>query len=575
MKAHRILSTIISLSFLFSFQSSFAQDHSHNDSHHDSDMPQVQANYLAVGFYQLELNPMLNLDGHFKLGFRLLSDHEMSGEMSDEMPDMNHDDMSHDAMSDETMEHETMEHETEHETEHEDMDHSTVHMGEDSLVIQVISPSGESLDLESLGSQFSLDLGQIEVGHYLLSIAMGDITNHSAISVYQGKTEVETEVYAILAPSPSLDGQGLAELFVYAFADGDNVHKPYQVKHYMEGMVHASDEEILELTHEHFDDFRTEDFKPAGNRAPLSLPMVGTWKLDVSIIASAIEDISFDVQMFKHSSMPTTSMSTTSMSTTSMSTTSMSTTLMPITLDFAAMVGEQAALCDQMYEGVGAAATKVEFQDLRFYVSNLRLINHDGEEVAVVLEQDNKWQYQDVALLDFEDGSGKCAQGGNAALNHQIKGSVPTGDYQGLSFSLGVPFALNHADVTTAPAPLNISSMWWSWQGGYKHMRIDVFSESSMSMMANNTTDANQQSQTKSTGGHGAASNGLWPIHIGSTGCISDASTLAPLSECSNPNVVAVNLPEFQLGDLIVADISQLLAGVDVGQSLELMPPAA
>lgn len=48
------------------------------------------------------------------------------------------------------------------------------------------------------------------------------------------------------------------------------------------------------------------------------------------------------------------------------------------------------------------------------------------------------------------------------------------GRYTGLAFDMGVPFALNHADVTAAPSPLNIQALWWNWQGGYKFMRVDM-----------------------------------------------------------------------------------------------------
>ena len=33
---------------------------------------------------------------------------------------------------------------------------------------------------------------------------------------------------------------------------------------------------------------------------------------------------------------------------------------------------------------------------------------------------------------------------------------------------MGVPFESNHRDSTIAPSPLNITAMFWNWQGGYK-----------------------------------------------------------------------------------------------------------
>jgi len=270
-----------------------------------------------------------------------------------------------------------------------------------------------------------------------------------------------------------------------------------------------------------------------------------------------------------------------------------------VTLDFTALVGDQPAACGVMYEGVGAEDSQIEFQDLRFYVSNVRLINAAGEEVALELDGDSQWQHENVTLLDFEDGSALCAQSGNEAMNTQITGTAPDGDYTGLVYNVGVPFDLNHADVATAPAPLNVSSMWWNWQAGYKHVRIDIMSHSAAMNMGEMTMDEMTKTEGHDSGedktetaeghgedaekaegghgghgGHGAVSAGLWPFHLGSTGCVSDSGVVAPAAECANPNVFEVRLESFNPDtDIIVADVSGMLSGVNLSQSLELAPP--
>ena len=248
-----------------------------------------------------------------------------------------------------------------------------------------------------------------------------------------------------------------------------------------------------------------------------------------------------------------------------------------VALNFAALVGDQEVECGVMYEGVGAEGSTIEFQDMRFYVSEVRLLTADGEEVALELEQ-GQWQHQDVALLDFEDGKARCAESGNEATNSTVAGTVPEGDYTGVVFSLGVPFDLNHADVATAPSPLNVSSMWWSWQGGYKHARIDLMSHSAamaMDMQSEGQASGGQASgESSAHGGHGGApSAGLWPIHIGSTSCASEASVIPPATPCANPNLTEVRLENIDLEDMIIADVSALLDDVDVSQSLETAPP--
>src|SRR5690606_33699956 len=107
-------------------------------------------------------------------------------------------------------------------------------------------------------------------------------------------------------------------------------------------------------------------------------------------------------------------------------------------------------------------------------VSAIELLDGQGNGTPLTLEQDGLWQYEDVALLDFEDGTGLCLDAGTAELNDTVIGSVPAGDYVGVRFLLGVPFELNHQDVGMAPSPLNVPSMFWTWQGGYKFARVDL-----------------------------------------------------------------------------------------------------
>ncbi len=249
-----------------------------------------------------------------------------------------------------------------------------------------------------------------------------------------------------------------------------------------------------------------------------------------------------------------------------------------VTLQFALNVGDKAAACGQSYPDVGSSSTEISFTDLRFYVSNIRLINAQGQEVPLELAQDGVWQYQNVALLDFEDGSGSCSEGGNTALNSVVKGSVPAGRYTGVALDLGVPFALNHADVTAAPSPLNIQALWWNWQGGYKFIRVDMqtgapgaASAPAMDMSApaptmdmSATAPASQGEMQES----GAPAPTAWFIHLGSTGCQSNDRAAAPTAPCSNPNLPSARLDDFTPGtSVIVADLASLLKGVPLDQN--------
>jgi uncharacterized repeat protein (TIGR04052 family) len=221
--------------------------------------------------------------------------------------------------------------------------------------------------------------------------------------------------------------------------------------------------------------------------------------------------------------------------------------MQPITLNFAAMVGDDMAMCGMSYEGIGADDAEVSFNDFRFYVSNIQLITAEGDSVALELMQDEMWQVENVALLDFEDGTGGCSEIGNAAVNSMVMGMAPAGEYVGLSFDLGVPFELNHLDVTAAPSPLNIAGMWWSWQGGYKFIRLDLMTD--------------------------AVENSPYNVHIGSTGCDSAAGVIPPAEPCARPNLTTITFDEFDFeNQVIVADLAGLLEGVALYDNV-LMPP--
>ncbi|MEL6927104.1 MAG: MbnP family copper-binding protein [Cyanobacteria bacterium J06600_6] len=284
-----------------------------------------------------------------------------------------------------------------------------------------------------------------------------------------------------------------------------------------------------------------------------------------------------------------------------------------VAIDFAAYVGESKFVCGQSYESVGTAESTITPKDFRFYISNVALIDKNGEAVSLELEQDGKWQYQNTVLLDFEDGTSAC-DNGTAEMNSTIVGQVPKGDYQSLQFTMGVPEELNHDDAAIAPSPLNLTSMWWNWQGGYKFLRADLETDQEIatvgemsnihrehnqngevqvnqqtthtsnsgghqtthqtsrqaSIFKNGQQTHNQHSSTQTTDqghegheGHGSANNNAYMIHLGSTGC--SESSQSSLFGCVNPNRVEVMLEDFNPErDVVIADLGELLAQSDL-----------
>ena len=255
----------------------------------------------------------------------------------------------------------------------------------------------------------------------------------------------------------------------------------------------------------------------------------------------------------------------------------------PVTITFYGVVGNTPIACGRSYPNVGSGDTTIAFQDARVYVSNLRLVNAAGQEVPINLEQDGLWQYQNVALLDFENATAGCSDVGTAEMNNQVTGTVPKGNYSGLVFDLGVPFELNHADATTAPSPLNVSSLFWSWQYGYKFARIELLDAqvaSSDTAVAGDATavskgnEANAEEMGHEEMDMGGTTAGFWPIHLGATDCVSPAPVVGPAEPCGKPNLSTIRLESFNpTSDAVTLDVAALLEGVNVGTSLELAPP--
>ncbi|MGE3270255.1 MAG: MbnP family copper-binding protein [Chloroflexota bacterium] len=244
--------------------------------------------------------------------------------------------------------------------------------------------------------------------------------------------------------------------------------------------------------------------------------------------------------------------------------------MVPVTVNFRAMVGDQPFACGQRYT-LGSTGATVLPSDFRFYVSEIVLLDAAGNATPLTLEQDNKWQYENVALLDFEDKTGPCANG-TSELRNIVVGTAPAGEYTGVRFSLGVPFALNHQDSTLAPSPLNLTSLFWTWQGGYKFFRVDLEPDRMATGPMAMPKPAGE-AKPEGAAGHGAAAHAEhgaaeasagWAIHLGSTGCQA-ASQIESPTGCANPNRPTVELAPFEVGSSVVlVDLATLLANTNV-----------
>ncbi len=220
-----------------------------------------------------------------------------------------------------------------------------------------------------------------------------------------------------------------------------------------------------------------------------------------------------------------------------------------VSIRFKATVGAQAFACGTTYPGQGSTGASVQPQDFRFYVQDVRLIDDKGQEVAVSLDTRSPWQTPDVALLDFEDGTGACAAEGNPDLNDRVTGTVPAGTYTGIVFRNGVPDSLDHADPLSAPPPLQPAPMTWGWLYGYKFVKAELAATSAPA---------------------GDAAPGLGLLHLGSVGCteVTDGGADSGiLAACTQPDRNEIRLTGYSPGSsTIVADIGAIFRGVDLSQ---------
>lgn len=211
----------------------------------------------------------------------------------------------------------------------------------------------------------------------------------------------------------------------------------------------------------------------------------------------------------------------------------------PVDIRFDAHVSGDPFNCSSTYEGLGTSRTEATPQDLRFFVHDVRLIDENGEEVSVALQDDGVWQRDGLALLDFENGEGLCAAQGNPETNTVLRGSASGTRYTAISFVIGVPFEMNHIDAQSAEAPQNDTAMWWNWNAGYKFFKAD-FSTPGMP-----------------TG---------WLVHLGSTGCTGNAT--GAINECANPNRSVITIDNFDPdSQSIVLELAELFSQSDIDRN--------
>jgi uncharacterized repeat protein (TIGR04052 family) len=187
-------------------------------------------------------------------------------------------------------------------------------------------------------------------------------------------------------------------------------------------------------------------------------------------------------------------------------------------------------------------------QQLAFFISNVKLSGEDTLQQPQLSA--TPWQTDNVVLIqpNLGDCSSKLENHDNAAskelvasealkTNHYLRFAAPVDldASEQLSFTLAVPFELNHQNPLLQASPLNLPNMFWSWRSGHKFFRLDMQSP-----------DIN------------------WVFHLGSVGCTAATTMRSPQSECVQPNRVDFNLDKKHTGAKLVMHLDRLIANTSM-----------
>lgn len=107
-----------------------------------------------------------------------------------------------------------------------------------------------------------------------------------------------------------------------------------------------------------------------------------------------------------------------------------------------------------------------QFSELKYVISNIRLIKSDGTEVP-------------YHVNDLDRGATVIDQAKAASLNYVLS-NIPVGEYKQIKFGLGVKQEINTLDQLRFPAfyaaaGANDTQMHWEWGTGYRFTKLEGF----------------------------------------------------------------------------------------------------
>lgn len=132
------------------------------------------------------------------------------------------------------------------------------------------------------------------------------------------------------------------------------------------------------------------------------------------------------------------------------------------------------------------------FSELKYVISNIRLIKADGNEVP-------------YKINDLDQGATVIDQSKPETLRY-ILSNIPAGEYKRIKFGLGVKRDLNVLDQVRFPkfyatAGANDTQMMWEWGAGYRFTKIEGFYGTDNKQMSIHTGSTIKGSESNFTQG--------------------------------------------------------------------------
>jgi len=195
------------------------------------------------------------------------------------------------------------------------------------------------------------------------------------------------------------------------------------------------------------------------------------------------------------------------------------------TLNFEPKYNNQSVLCHEPL----VKNQPWEIEQFWFYVSDLK-IKKQGQWQPLLMES-TQWQHENVALVGMH-----CDESGDKNWKIDLADSTSLDEGSAIKFKIAVPFDKNHQNPLKAQGIFDNANMFWTWQQGYKSLRLD---------MSSNNGDA-------------------WAFHVGAIGCQSPSALRSPKKQCRQPNIINVTINEFRQDKAMIIELTNLLKGIEI-----------